>query len=212
MFLKSGINLHCFGCFVIPCGVLGDTEEKRTTDRQRQTRAVTTIDRDTGEGRTEPRGGVDTLPCCPCVMLKDHLYPLATVEKHWNSSSYRLPTHIKCAVGQLDVHLACRTPTINASELRLILFLQWPPWQPRSIGTCWVVVKLNSINNQCCLCNELTQNHAHTDILYGPYIFMHGCVNVGKIKFVGSHGGHERSHSTHICVTGHKGAQVNTVT
>lgn len=66
--------------------------------------------------------------------------------------------------------------------------------------------------NQCCLCNELTQNHAHTDILYGPYIFMHGCVNAGKIKFVGSHGGHERSHSTHICMTGHKGAQVNTVT
>lgn len=57
VFLKSGINLHCFGCFVIPRGVLGDTEEKRTTDRQRQTRAVTTIDRDTGEGRTEPRGG-----------------------------------------------------------------------------------------------------------------------------------------------------------
>lgn len=42
---------------MIPCGVLGETEEKRTTDRQRQTRAVTTIDRDTGEGRTEPRGG-----------------------------------------------------------------------------------------------------------------------------------------------------------
>lgn len=57
MFLKSGINFDCFGSFVIPCGVLGDTEEKRTTDRQRQTRAVTTIDRDTGEGRTEPRGG-----------------------------------------------------------------------------------------------------------------------------------------------------------
>lgn len=51
---------------MIPCGVLGDTEEKRTTDRQRQTRAVTTIDRDTGEGRTEPQGG---LTLCPAVLV-----------------------------------------------------------------------------------------------------------------------------------------------
>lgn len=50
-----------------------------------------------------------------------------------------------------------------------------------------------------------------TLIYYMDRIFMHGCVNIGKIKFVGSHGGHERSHSTHICMTGHKGAQVNTV-
>lgn len=103
---------------------------------------MTTIDRDTGEGKMEPQGGgAVTVPYRPCMRLEDHPYPVATNEgEHWNSSSFApilssVPTYskstssssteIKYTVDQLDILLFCwcvqSTDNRHGSRIRLTL-------------------------------------------------------------------------------------------
>lgn len=102
-------------------------KEKKKTVSQRQTRTVTTIDRDTGEGKMEPQWG-----CChsaPPSLLEAERSSVSSSnrwekdeEKHWNSSSF---------APILSSALTYGHRTLSSSHRHKMH--SWSAWYPRAL-------------------------------------------------------------------------------
>lgn len=120
----------------------------KKSHRQRQTRTMTTIDGDTGEGKIEPQCGC--WHSAPPPLYEAERSSVSTSNRWKAPTFFILPsalTHMQTSYFTLPRAREMHSSSMHTWSRWLAetgLTPQWPPWQPRSTWTGWMAVNLIS--------------------------------------------------------------------